>query len=344
MTTYSVTREKNTNKAVYTLLTQQAGRPYMKTYLDHLGRTVKTESPGPSGIVFTYTEYNARGQISRVILPYFESEIPRKGKWYEYDFARRLKRERLSNFIPSQQLITTYEYDGFTTSVTTPAGQTTSKTYNAIGDLLSVIDPMGGKVEYRYAMPGGYVDTIIAPGNARTVITYDSRGRQTSIHDPNAGIIRYTYNAFDQVLTQRDAQGKLTTNVYDTLGRLFKVHDADGYTTTYSYVPQGDPNVGRLQSVSRNNDYENTSHTYSYDSLGRVTHFYDFSPVGGNFTTQYIYDTNGDLTSYIYPSGYQLNYEYDTNGFQIAIYEDSTNALVWKLDSVNAFCKSLAAR
>ncbi len=322
-TIYTHSRERTTPNAVYSTLEQRPGRPYVKTYIDTLGRTVKTETPNPSGVVITETEYNSKGQVRRTSMPHFTNETP---KWttYTYDYAGRLETETFNG------LTTTYSYTGLTTFMTTPAGRTSSKTYNATGDLVSATDS-GGTISYSYHSPG-LVSTITAPGDAVTHITYDDCGRQRTITDPNAGTIEYRYDAYDRIIWQRDARGNITTNTYDILGRLEKTVEDYGQIN-YTYITSG-PNVGRLHKIERNN----IAFTYGYDDKGRIILLDE-----NGLQTKYGYNADGNLETYEYPSGFKLFYSY-TNGYQTSIRQtNSFGSTIWSLGAVNALGQELSS-
>ncbi|MCL2417388.1 MAG: FG-GAP-like repeat-containing protein [Bacteroidales bacterium] len=332
VTTHTIRRERNTPGVVYTSFVEREGRPSVRSFLDILGRTVRTESPNPSGTVITRTEFNNRGQVTRTSMPHFANETPR---WttFAYDNFGRLISETFEG------LTTTYTYSGLTTTITPPAGsaQATSRTHNAAGDLIRATDA-GGAIYYQYFAPG-FVNRITAPGNAVTTIEYDQFGRQTALHDPNAGRITFSYDAFDRIVSQTNARGYTTTNTFDALGRLSTVTEAGNRITTYAYIASG-PNIGRLQSISVNNG---TSHIFEYDEFGRITRFKDVSE-SNTFITEYTYDRFGNLATYTFPSGFTLHYTYDANSFKTHIRENnSAGRVIWQLGSVNALGQELSS-
>ncbi|MCL2412525.1 MAG: FG-GAP-like repeat-containing protein, partial [Bacteroidales bacterium] len=330
--THTIRRERNVSGVVYTSLVQQAGRPDVRTSLDILGRTVRTETYNPSGRIVTITEFNNRGLLSRKSMPHFGNDEP---KWTEfrYDKFGRLEYE-IFEISSSERLTTIHRHEDLTTFTTDPAGRKTRKTHNAVGDIILVVDAMGGEIHYKYFAPG-FVDTIIAPGNAITTIQYDPFGRQIALHDPNAGRIKFGYDALDRIAWQRTARGDTTFNRFDNFGRL-EIVTENNRITTYNYFNSG-PNIGRLQSISVNNG---TAHIFEYDTLGRVVRFTDISE-NNTFITEYTYDQFGNLLTYTFPSNFKLRYTYDANGFKIEIREYVTGNLIWRLDSVNAFGQEL---
>jgi len=353
VTTSTIRRVNNPAKprARHSVLVEQEGRPWVRSYLDILGRTIRTESPNFSGTVVTETVFNNRGSASVVSAPRFLGEPIERRTNFWYDFAGRQIRETfrfgdttifdghlMSEYMnsPAVLLTTIHNHNGLTTSITDPAGRTTYKTFNAVGDLVSVVDAMGGVVRYYYYAPG-FVKKIVAPGNAVTRITYDSLGRQTSLHDPNAGRIEFRHDALDRIIWQRSARGDTTFSEFDSLGRLWKTIEGDRITTR-NYFDSG-PNVGRLQSITVNNG---TAQIFEYDQFGRITTFKDvLGP--DTLITRYTYCPRyGHLLTYRFPSGFTLRYTYDEHGFKVRIADDIQ--VIWQLDSVNALGQELGSR
>jgi RHS repeat-associated protein len=331
VTTYTYGREKNVQGAVHWSKVERPGKPYVKTYTDTFGRTVRTESSNFTGIVYTDFEYNPKGQLARQSLPYFANlERP---KWTSYEYNDPMGRMTSETQEWDVWNTTYYDYYYLVTDVTLPSGQWSSKEYNAVGDLIYSMDAIGGTIWYDYRAPG-MMETVTDAGGSETKIGYDQYGRQTSINEPNAGIIQYGYNAYDQIEVQRDARGSVTENRYDAQGRLrfvTKYGSAGGTTYTYTYYETADAKKGLLQKISCSNG---TSETYYYDKYGRVYEFLESTTHA--FSTRYSYGTDGNLFTYTYPSGLRLCYRYQ-NGYLSAIHKDNFNGpVIWQLNEVNA--------
>ena len=330
-TTHTIRRANNANapEAVYVAQVSRPGRPTARTFLDRQGRTVRTETYNPSGMVITQTRFNSRGLVDSVSMPHFAKDLPSEWTIFRYDDFGRLEYEIFES-LTTGRLTTRHGHDGLTTYVTDPVGRTSHQTRNALGDLILVVDAMGGEIHYEYLAPG-LVNRIIAPGRAVTTIDYDQFGRQRSLTDPNAGTITFRYDAFDRIISQTNARGYTTENRFDRFGRLERVTEGSR-VTTYTYFCSG-PNIGRLQSVSVNNG---TEHIFEYDYLGRIRRFTDVSE-NNTFVTQYSYDRYGNLMLYRFPSGFALFYVYDENGFKTEIREtNQAGRVIWQLGSVNA--------
>ncbi|MDR2907815.1 MAG: hypothetical protein LBU91_07500 [Bacteroidales bacterium] len=330
-TTYSYRRASVLSQDV--VFEQRAGQPSVKTYLDDLGRAVKTETPSanPDGrLVVTETEYYPNGKVKRTSMPHFSNVAP---IWTSYEYSDPAG--RITKETTPTGLITSYSYVGLTTTVSDNASRSSSQIHNAAGDLISTTDN-GGTIQYTSYRAPGLVETIKAPGNAVTTIIYDNYGRQTSIDDPDAGLIKYEeYDAYDRIIKQADARDSVTKNKYDQFGRLEWTEDGDG-KTTYSYYTKSEDsyNVGRLKQMER----DGITFTYGYDRYGRTTLLNE-----NGYQTKYEYEpSTGNLESYEYPSGFKLHYNYNDNGYQTAIWHlNSMGPFIWQLGDVDAMGQEL---
>ena len=80
------------------------------------------------------------------------------------------------------------------------------------------------------------------------------------------GAWSYTYNVLDQLVTQTDAAGQVTSVTFDLLGRMTQRTEPDLTSTwTYDTAAHG---IGKLASAATNTGY---SRAHSYDTLGRPT-------------------------------------------------------------------------
>jgi RHS repeat-associated protein len=104
---------------------------------------------------------------------------------------------------------TTFPRIMFLTSVTDPAGNTTTLNYDSTFRLASITDAMGRKLKYTYGLTNSpYLVTKITDAFARTAqLNYDTSGRLASITDPIGITSTFTYGSG----TEPDFITKLTT-------------------------------------------------------------------------------------------------------------------------------------
>ena len=154
---------------------------------------------------------------------------------------------------------------------------------------------------------------------------YDIAGNQTRLIDPSASTINYTYNGFGELLTQQNARLQTTTNTYYADGRIARKVTPYG-TTRYRY------NSNKL--LANVNSYGTVSHTYGYDSKGRVTSVIDTIPGTTPLTTSYTYDAFGRNSTITHPSGLVETNNYNSFGYLFRI--DGAGSAVWTTSSMNA--------
>ncbi len=295
--------------------------PGVQTYYDVLGREVMTVTDGFSQKIYTQKQYDINGAVKSVSNPYFQGGTL---NWTNYTYDNICDRVSSSKYLA---LTTTYAYSGETTTITNPEGQASSKTIDAAGRLVSALDN-GGATIYTYASSGN--TKTISSGGATITMGYDAYDRQNSLSDPNAGNSTYEYNAYGQLITQTDANGNVYKMTYDVLGRLkTKICTTDG-TYTYNYDTEAN-GIGKVASVIHTNG---TSQQFKYDALGRNYQFIE-TISGNNFTTNYSFDSYGNITKIVYPGGYSVNQTYDNFGNLKEITQASDNKSIWKLDAMD---------
>ena len=194
------------------------------------------------------------------------------------------------------------------------SGQSSSKISDATGKVISAIDN-GGQLDFTYDSRGN--QTQVTHG-ATVLITsdYDSYGKQTTLVDKSAGTVSYNYDAFAQLIQQVDNNGNSYTMAYDDFGRIITRQGPEG-TTTYEYYR--DPATGCANNnLSRLTAFNGVIKQYTFDNLKRPQT--EQVLIDGNtFTTQFDYNTYGDLIKATYPSGVVVNNNYDGNGDLVSV-------------------------
>ena len=91
-----------------------------------------------------------------------------------------------------------------------PAGQTTTYTYNTRGQVLTVTNALGDTTTYHY----------------------DANGYRTSVVDPLGGTTRWTYDAIGRVQTKTDESDYTVGFDYDDIDRVTKISYPDELSTS----------------------------------------------------------------------------------------------------------------
>ena len=217
----------------------------------------------------------------------------------------------------------TLSYGSNSTIVTNALGQATTYQYNTVGQLLAVIEPAVNGVSpttsYTYDANGNPLTMTDANG-AVTSYQYDANGNLLSVEDGAGNTVSYTYNAGDQVTSRTSftvpAQGEIgeseyvapsgaqtTYYIYDGSNRLAFAIDPLGDVTAYTYA----------SSASGASVLSNTRHyravTYDLANAGpgnppSLTDLQSWSAgetaqrvLGQSELSEFTYDVRGQLSS-----------------------------------------------
>jgi RHS repeat-associated protein len=167
------------------------------------------------------------------------------------------------------------------TSKTDAANHTTSFTYDASGNPLTVTNVLG-----------------------TTTLTYNSFGDVLTVTDPMNGVMANTYDAHGKLLTTKDVLNNTTTFTYNTLRELLTAKDALNHVTTLTWNTSGQT-VDYLNGLGIDDKLRQTSSSatlyFSQDHLGSTRALTDSS---GNVVESVSYDSFGNGASTLSRYGY----------------------------------------
>jgi RHS repeat-associated protein len=152
-----------------------------------------------------------------------------------------------------------------------PTDYTTTTTYNAHGDVLTVDGPLSGDTTTNvYDANRNLTSTENANGHSSTY-DYDAENQQTATHRADGSMTSTSHDPMGRVLTQTDAAGEVTSYSYDGLGNLEATTDPLGRTTSFRYDELG--NVVQQQDPGGDCDAQPATgcRTSTYDAAGQVT-------------------------------------------------------------------------
>jgi YD repeat-containing protein len=248
---------------------------------------------------------------------------------YTYDFSGHVHSRTDQN---GNTTTNTYDANGNLLTVTVPISPgnsaTTTYTYNSYGEVLTATDPMGFVTTNAYDANGNLLSlTAPAPGNGGTVsvtqFAYDSKGELTQITDPLNNVTAITYFPTGLIQTITDAQNHITTYGYDSKGNRTSVTDAANNTTTFAYDAGS-----RLQTITYP-DSSHTTTTFTYDARGRRTSVTDQN----GRTTTYAYDDADRVISVTDAANNVTSYGYDSESNLTSIQDANHNTTTFAYDA-----------
>ncbi len=225
---------------------------------DAAGRPVKVLSPTVNGQrAVTQSIYDAAGNA-------IETINPRGFHWHAgYDARNR----KIYDYAPTDEngiqsgTWTEYDLAGNVFGVTDSMGYRTEKHYDPANRLVEVVMPSVQKVDGTWAQP--VVQT-----------TYDKVGNVLTVKDANNHVTTNVYDEVNRLFTTTDAEGIVVTNTYDEVGNKLTVKDGKNQTTTFTYdglnrnLTTVDP-LGRTVTFA----YDGMNKTARLDSLGHETQY-----------------------------------------------------------------------
>ncbi len=289
---------------------------------DKLNRPTKVEYGDGTEVNYTF---NADGTINNFV------------DWngttsFEYD-----ANGRTIKVIDHNNQILKYEYDknNNETKIIYPNLEEVTKLYDANNKLLSVTDSELGTYTYQR----------------------DNLGRELKLTYPNGEITEKAYNKLSQVVQVKeiepDGSTRRTTKYnyndaghiinkysigvgansshqvdeyyeYDKNGRMVKLRDSEGNSTTYTYDSAGNMlKENKLESetvynynlmnqlISKSEKNQRTD--YTYDKRGNLT-----EEKSNDSTKKYEYNSNGKLVTGTNSGGENTNYKYNALGYRVA--------------------------
>ncbi len=271
---------------LYTAKTLSAGGGESYICFDLQARNTRSISKAFDGNwVYTDTEYDPQGRITRTSTPYQTGDTPYWTVKHNYDILNRAHTITLPIFETDQQgnptgvLATSHiTTNGFTTEETNTKGQTKTTVKDLLGNIASVTNHQGHTATYRYNLYGQLIE-MTDPDSNRTILTYNQLGQKTDMDDPDKGQWHYQYNSLGQLTCQQNANGHTTHNTYDIKGRIIERLDRQtnhngctnptGTLVGHAYWQFDTAENGWGQLSDEQDTTTGYQITYHYDTLGR---------------------------------------------------------------------------
>jgi RHS repeat-associated protein len=254
------------------------------TFMDGLGRTIKTQTKDSQGDVFTETQYDNMGRITKTSNPYRDGE---EKQWIEtvYDEAGRVK-EVISPKIANEAILakikseysfaTTGNEIGIVIVGINQAGKKGRSITNALGQIIRVdelndagdlgpIDNPTQPTYYKYNPQGQMVK--VTQGLQNRYFLYDSLGRLIRIRQSEQDV-NPDLTLSDPITENNQWSSALT---YDNNGNVLTSTDAKGVTINYAY-DNANRVIQRSYSIPQTSDpkkitYSTSTVNFKYDGL-----------------------------------------------------------------------------
>ena len=304
---------------------------YVVTYFDTKNRKIREETVGFNGMVHAkHWEYDARGFLKTASNVY-DAQNPNNIKLntYTYDEFGRLKKINYDNQF--DQVV--YTYNGLETLEQLSDGQVKQTIIDATGTTESITDN-GGTITYKY---NGANKPIEITSNGHIInISYNIQMQKIKLSDLNTGIYYYDYNAFGELLAQKDPLGNEFRFDYDDLGRMVRKHN-NNYAFSYTYYNDNGngPNNKLAKEECRIAGAVTHQIDYTYNNNGLLTRTEELITSGNKTAiTNYGYDAHFRLQQTQYPN-ITLQYHYDGNN-NLQYIDDGNNQNLWTKNEVTS--------
>jgi YD repeat-containing protein len=206
---------------------------------------------------------------------------------------------------------------------------TSRTTYDALGQVLTVTDPMGAVTtkHYDHAGRNWKVEAPAPEANAprpTSLTTFDPGGLALTVTNPLNQTVTNTYDALGRLITTEDAEGISNSFGYDAAGNRTSVTDGKNQTTTFVYDGLNRLISQTFASVTTGVAGDTTSFTYN-----AVQKIAQTSPRG--IVTTYGYDARDRLLTVSAPAhagtpALGRSYTYDSAGKLLTVSESTVAA------------------
>jgi RHS repeat-associated protein len=220
-----------------------------------------------------------------------------------------------------------YDDDGRVLEQARPGLPTEVFTYDLENGVTDILHADGTQqMRYEFDEQGRLVTTTAADGTTSTQ-EFDENGYPTRLVDRSGAVTEKTFTPTG-LLSSVTANAATTQFTYDALGRTLTVTDPAGKVTAYVYandsriptsatLPDGsdvefDATGAQLESKT---DADGNTTEYTYDTHGNVA----TSTTATGATTAFTYDGSGNLHTRTAPTGGVTTYTYDASGRQTSV-------------------------
>lgn len=232
--------------------------------------------------------------------------------------------------------VSSEEYDSAKADLHRP--QQTTFDYDALGQLISLVDAEGNQTTYSYDLLGNLKEKttgIATTGSSdashpiTTSYEFDAKGQLKRIEIgkglPLSSVMTYDYDAFGNKVLERQLQSGVAVD--DLANEAIGVWTE----TQYTYNNNGQIRIEtKIDGQKVGGAYFDVVTSYEYDELGRQTEIYerrDDTPLEQARKTRLSYDEADNVISLIDPEGNEKRFGYDAAGNLVRSEQVATRAV-----------------
>lgn len=290
------------------------GHYHAKFEHDEKGRRTRTVSNLGVSATFQYDEVNR-------ITTYMPGSDRHRAIQFHYDENGAIIREvnalghekrfvtddegRIAAEIDGEGNETRYAYDaaGNVKSIRDPVGRSTYYGWTSEGDMELVIDNAGKAWDFHYD-DFGALSLVKSPVGHISEIRNNAAGLPTGVLRHDGLIAQNAYDGHNWLTETLDFRNARTRFERDAFGRVVRMTEANGASTTYEYEDQSGHNFFRPTRIIRPDGAVFSSYT---SENGRLLETVD----GEGRRSRYEYDGLGNLVLSVTPLGGRIGFHYD---------------------------------
>ena len=294
---------------------------------DGSGRITTITDPNNNKLQYAY---DALGRLNQV--------IDEKGNLSTYSYAG--SSTLLSNInAPGncQPVSNQYDSEGRVIGSTDAAGNVTTNTYDSINHTETITNPLGGMSTYHYDANGNLLE-VDDPEGGKTSYAYDANNNIILITFPSGRAISETYDGNGNLLTKTvvptSGPSLTTTYTWTVLNKLASTVFPSGSQQLYQYDAFGNLTSRSMVSAGNTVLY---SESFTYDANANQITKTD----GLGHTTNYSYDSVGNMLKETDPTNVSTTYTYDSNGNVLSKTDGLGNTTTYQYDQANNLIATL---
>ncbi|WP_276965404.1 RHS repeat-associated core domain-containing protein [Chryseobacterium sp.] len=341
-TTYQYAKDNQYNE---TITRNDPDGDIAKVFTNKLGQEYKTSSKAfaQGQYISKDAQYDVLGRMIKESEPYFDGQGATQWNTFVYDDTVFPAKVKATAFTGKQ---TETIISGLTTTVkeTSPLdyGRTTSRTLDALGNVLSSTDK-GGTVQFSYNAAGQQIQAKYAEHIVTTL--YDDWGNKIRVEDPSTGVYEYQYLGYMGALSRVISPKGEKRFQYNSLGQLILQNEKSTTgSETDKAINFSYNNKGRLTVKEGTSNGKKYSYTINYDPQGRTIASFQETPEAYFSHKNVVYDNKGRISSYekeihtsVGTTAASIENVYSAwNGELSQVKEKTSGKVLWELKETNA--------